>query len=309
MKRLILIILCAAMFCVIYSCSSDGGNADNAETSLENILKDWRTDGMTSWWEILAVYNADENPLDYKGFDEILSLLESATTTLERASYVIVTNTVVAIGADPDYFEEYENYKRMLKAVVENPGGGNLNEYIFAYLALKTSGDEFNETPVRDYLEAAQKSDGGFALSGDTGDVDITAFMIPAIILLYYDNLDLKLNVFAIWEPDSLSKASKFLQDNINGDGTFSSWGNANANSTAVALSALMANNSVYMSGDGEFLRIVREGLSLFEKSGGYAVMQDMERDITATAQGALALGDYKNSTNVWIKLYLEILE
>ena len=290
-KRLILIILCALL--ALYSCSDN--NSGSAETSLENILRDLRTDGMKLWWDILAVYNADENPLDYPGFDAIEAALENASNMLERASYVIITNICVAIGADEGYFEQYEPYKARLKAMLENPEGGTINDYIFGYLALKTSGDDFDEEPVREYLEAAQKADGGFAISGDEGDIDVTAFAVAALVL--------------IGSEQPLLRATGFISENINEDGTFTGWGSANANSTASVISALMAQNYAVMSGDGEIIRLAQEGLSLFEKSGGYAYAAGMERDLLATAQGAIALGDIKNGTSVWIKLYLEMRE
>ena len=305
MKKFILIILCALFLFsglfLMYACNSDD---NDAETSLASILKDLRTNGMNSWWDVLAVYNANENPIDYKGFDEILESLESAATTLDRAAYVIVTNIAVAIGADPEYFEEYENYKRRLRTVLENPDGGMINDYIFAYLAIMTSTIDvnWNDSALREYFEAAQKADGGFALSGSEGDADVTAFMIPVLKFLYDPS------IWAVVPPEPVMAAYKpteFLRNNINEDGTFTSWGSANANSTAVAISGLIS----YFHPEHEIIKQAQEGLSLFEKSGGYAFTQGTERDNLSTAQGAIALGDLKNGMNVWIKLYLEMRE
>jgi len=289
----------------MYACSSDGDNkAGNGETSLANIISDLRTNGMTSWWDIVAVYNAGEDPHQYGGFNEILDSLERENTTLSRAAYVIVTNISAAIGGDPEYSEEYEPFKTRLRNLLENPGGGNFNDYIFAYLAIMTSTIDvnWNDSALREYFEAAQKADGGFALSGSEGDADVTAFMIPVLKFLYDPS------IWAVVPPEPVMAAYKpteFLRNNINEDGTFTSWGSANANSTAVAISGLIS----YFHPEHEIIKQAQEGLSLFEKSGGYAFTQGTERDNLSTAQGAIALGDLKNGMNVWIKLYLEMRE
>lgn len=293
MKKVIVIMLCALLLVSVYACGSDeNGGADNysGETTLPNILASLRSRGMTSWWDILAVYNAGHNPLDgnYGNFDEILDALEAGESMTDRAAYVLVTNISVVIGADPEYFEEYENFKSILKELLENPGENNLNDYIYAYLALKTADVEFNETPIRAFAEAAQLPDGGFAFWGEESDIDSTAMMIPALIIMGSDA--------------ARDRATAFLRNNMNEDGTFSSWGTANANSTASALSALTAAYGT----DNETVQKARDGLSLFETGGGYSWELGGERNDFATSQGAVALGDLQNGTNAWLKLYHE---
>jgi hypothetical protein len=309
MKKIILIILCASLIFSAYSCNSDeNGGANNAttytETNLANILRSLRENGMTSWWDILAVYNAGEDPMQYKGYDEVIKSLEEGNTTLSRASYVIVTNISIIIGADEGYYEYYREYISALKNTLENPGSGNINDYIFAYFALKTSASngEFDKAPVRAYLESLQKADGGFALSGDTGDADVTAFAVGALVLMY-DIPELQ-GSFDLPLYSTLNRAVTFLNENINEDGTYSSWGNANANSTASALSAMMS-----FGNEGEEIGQIQEGLSLFETGGGYSFLQGDGRDNLATAQGAIALGDLRSGRNAWVNLYLDALD
>ena len=152
MKKIISVILTVFISLTVFtSCSSKPDIKDPNEI-LSNILENYRKNGMTSWWEILAVYNAGENPMDYKGFDEILKSLEG-TTNSKMASYVTVANIAVVIGADAGYFEKYEEYKTNLKSLLENPTDKyTLNDYIFGYLALKCSGMKFDESKVLNYL-------------------------------------------------------------------------------------------------------------------------------------------------------------
>ena len=299
MKKFILIVFFAA--CFFASCQSDN-NFDSAdpEAISANILKNYRENGMNSWWEILAVYDADENPMDYAGFDEVLASLEGDSNA-KMASYVLVTNISVIIGADEGYFEYYGEYKEKLKAVLENPADNyTLNDYIFACFALMSSDTHFDPLPFYNHLADMQKPDGGFSLSGDTGDVDVTAFAVSALWLIYsYNETTVRFGSAAI------DAAVKFLEDSVGENGALSSFGNANANSTAAALSSLSRQSE-----NGELLQKIADGLMLFKVKGeaGYSFLEGGASNALATAQAAIALRDYKNRTSVWEKLYLESL-
>ena len=314
MKKLYFKISSAVLLAIIVlfftpSCKSgsDSGSKNSYVSSgdvLTDILKSYRDGGMTSWWQIAAVYNANENPLDYKGFDDVLTSLEG-DTNIKMASYVIVVDIAAVIGADPGYYEKYEEYKAKLKNLLENPAAGvSLNDYIFGYYALKCSGMSFNQTPLTNYLLDAPKSDGGFALSGDVGDVDMTAIAVPVLKLLALNqNIDVKTN---------LDNAVKFLENSVSPDGTFLSIianQAENSNSTSVALSALVC----YYGDDGssnDTIKKIRSGLDIFKvkDDAGYSYLKGGSNNMLATAQAAVALGDVKNKTSVWEKLYNDSL-
>ena|GEM_PF-3254674 len=312
MKKIISVILILSFIlgflCLFISCGSDSDNSD-PDAILNYILKSYKKNGLTSWWEVVAIYNAGENPADYKGFEELYLSLEG-TTNLKMASYVIVADIAVIKGMDKNKFEKYEEYISNLKNLLENPTDKyTINDYIFAYLALKCSGMNF-QTPLLYYFTQIKKTDGGFALSGDSGDVDMTAFAIPAMLLLY-----------GLYEPDGpviynykdinvLVNAVEFLESNINENGTFGSYGSENANSTACALSAL---TGYYKNDENEIIQKISDGLALFKvkdkKQTGYSYLENGRVDTLATAQAAIALGDLRNKTSVWEKLYLEYTE
>ena len=307
MKKIILIILImlaiCGILCIFASCGGEPEITDPDEI-LREILKNYRTNGMTSWWEIAAVYNADENPLDYKGFDDVLASLEGETN-LKMAAYVIVTNIAVVIGAQEHYFEYYEEYKNKLKNLLENPTGDYpLNDYIFAFYALRCSGTDFDHGEFHQYIRGAQKADGGFALSAsqETGDADVTAFVISALQLIYRND-DPGMRV--AYDRSIITPALEFLKNNINENGTLSSYGNENAESTACALSAL-----IDWGMDDEAMQILSDGLALFKvkNENKYSHLKGGKADPLATAQTAIALGCLKNKTSFWEKLYLESL-
>ena len=328
MKKIIFLALFIFVLCFT-SCTSDDGldyDSGDPDVILSNILANYRKNGMTSWWEIVAVYNANENPLDYKGFADVRdSLANAKDTNAAMASYVIVANIALAIGADEMYFEKYGEYKSRLKDLLENPTDDyTLNDYIFGYLALKTSGmslEELDQGRFWSYLNASQKADGGFAVSGNSGDADMTAFAVQAMKLLYRNDDP---NINPDMDTMPMTNAVKFLEDNIGENGAFSSFGSDNANSTAVAFSALLFQapclsfHEDLWSDEFDWSDMVRIRKELIEKSfdglmtfkvkgeAGYAFTKGGKSNALATTQAAIALGDYKNKISVWEKLYLD---
>ena len=282
MKKLMLIILCAAAVAAAYGCG-DGNGARGGDTSMDGILRSLREDGMNSWWDVLAVYSAGHNPMDYPGFDEILYALEDAASTLDKAAYVIVSSVAIAIGADYEYFEEYENFRAALRGLLESPGEAGLHEYIIACLALKSSGAEFDAEPVLEHFRAEMlAADGGFALEDDF----ITALALPMLALMDYAGSG---------GGPLLSAAASALISRIGELG--------DASTTALAISALLS-----YSRDEAALAQAQGSLGLFASGGGFSFTQGGERNDIPTAHGLIALGDLSGGTNVWLKLYSEML-
>ena len=303
MKKIISIIIILILSLILSfftSCGSTGG----VNANLGDILKSYKTYGMAAWWEVLAVYNAGENPADYENFDEVrLSL--AGDDYLTMAPYVIVANIAIAKGTNEKRFDKYEEYKEKLKIFLENPYYKfTIDEYIYAYYALKCSGTDFNQGPIFEYFLKEQNSDGGFGFLGDDSDVDTTALMIPVLQLIYRnDNPMIKIDM----DMSPLYNAVKFLESQIGEKGTFAFYDEANANSTACALSALIA----FYKDDGgsnEIIKKAYDGLANFRLKGkpDYSCVINGRSDLLATAQAAIALGDLKNKTSVWEKLYLD---
>ena len=309
LKYISIILSLSFILCAILSCGTDSVDM-SPDKILSDIIKSYQTNGMTSWWEIAAVYNAGENPTHYVGFDEILNSLDGSTI-LKTASYVTVVNIAVATSTNADeeykqYFSEYEPYKAQLKDFLENPSADNtINNYIYAYYALKCSGMIFDETAFVEYMVSAQKDDGGYSLSGNTGDVDVTAAAIQALQLLASYNS-------SVGVKKTFDGAVIFLETNINENGTFSSYDTENANSTACAISALISctNEDAY-STENQTLKNAIDGLAVFKmpKETGYSYKEgDKNNNPLATAQAAIALSDVKNKTSVWETLYIDSL-
>ena len=301
LKVISVILILSLVLCSLTSCGNSTGG-ENA--NLGDILKNYKTYGMAAWWEILAVYNAGENPVNYENFNEIcLSLV--GNDYLNMAPYVIIANIAITKGTNEKRFDKFEEYKLELKKFLENPYFKfTINEYIYAYYALKCSGTDFNQTPIFEYFLKEQNSDGGFGFLGDLSDVDTTAMMIPVLQLLYKNDNP---NIENDMDMSPLYNAVKFIESQIHENGAFEFYGEENANSTACALSALIA----FYKDDGSSIEMIKkasDGLANFRLRGkaAYSCVINGRSDLLATAQAAIALGDLKNKTSVWEKLYLD---
>lgn len=280
---------------ILLTFTSCGKSTKMDENYLKNITEYYRENGMTSWWEVLAVYNADENPIDYKGFDDITAKLAEGGTTSNMATYLIVAGVAADIGADIGYFEEVETFGAKLKAKIEACDGSEpINMYAFIYYGLKACNIEFSGETFISYLQSKQCADGGFTYSGDSGDIDLTSQILP--ILRLYAKPELSRTMP---EDEMYFNALHFIENNIQDDGTFESYGSKNANSTATALSALILSENI------EIVEKAKNGLSTFtvKSADGFAFKQGGERDVMATYQAAIALGDYNKKTCLFYEI------
>jgi hypothetical protein len=309
MMKITALILTLFFALALFSCAGDNENSGpeileegaaydfssaDPEIILANIVRSYRENGISSWWEIAALYNAGENPLDFPGFGAVLDAI-SGENYLSMASYVIAVNTALAVGSHAEYYEHYEEYKQKLTEFLANPDGDlTVNNHIFAYLALKTSGTEFDEEPFAAHLISEQKPDGGFAVFGNSGDTDMTAFAATALLLHNEET-----GTYSVVRPPLLaySYAMAFLLENIGENGAFTSFGSQNANSTAVAMSALIGAVNE---------NIALDSLAIFKlpDAPGYSFLEGGRPDALATAQAAIALADLINGQSFWYKLY-----
>ena len=137
------------------------------------------------------------------------------------------------------------------------------------------------------YILSAQLEDGGWALSGDVGDPDMTAMALQALAP-YYDTDEA---VAAV-----VDAALKALSDAQQEDGGFGSGGTANSESAAQVIVALAALDIDPNTDE----RFVKNGRSVIDAlcgyyvdGGGFRHLSDGERDGMATEQGYYALAAY----------------
>ena len=177
-----------------------------------------------------------------------------------------------------------------------------INGPIFTLIALDshnypTMGDVTREKLIQVILDA-QLTDGGWALSADKADPDMTAMAIQALAPYYKTNETVKAAV------DKALEALSALQ---RPDGGFGSWGTINSESCAQVIVALTALG-IDPTADSRF---VKNGLTVLDAlagfyvtGGGFRHTAGGERNGMATEQGYYALAAYYRFVNAQTRLY-----
>lgn len=177
-----------------------------------------------------------------------------------------------------------------------------INGPIWALIALDshdypTSGDVTREKLVQTILDAAL-ANGGWALSGDAADTDMTAMAIQSLAPYYKTNETVKAAV---------DKALDVLSGLQQADGGFGSWGTINSESCAQVVVALAALG-IDPATDSRF---VKNGLSPLDalcsfsvEGGGFKHTANGELNGMATEQGYYALAAYQRFANGQTRLY-----
>mgnify|MGYP001722060124 CR=1 FL=1 len=177
-----------------------------------------------------------------------------------------------------------------------------INGPIFTLIALDshnypTMGDVTREKLIQVILDA-QLPGGGWNLSGENADTDMTAMAIQALAPYYKTNETVKAAV------DKALEALSALQRN---DGGFGSWGTVNSESCAQVIVALTALG-IDPATDSRFVKngsTVLGALSgFYVDGGGFKHTADGELNGMATEQGYYALAAYFRFANAQTRLY-----
>lgn len=178
----------------------------------------------------------------------------------------------------------------------------DINGPIFTLIALDshnypTMGDVTREKLIQVILDA-QLPDGGWNLSGENADPDMTAMAIQALAPYYKTNETVKAAV------DKALEALSALQRT---DGGFGSWGTVNSESCAQVIVALTALG-IDPTADSRFVKnghTVLDALAgFYVTGGGFRHTADGERNDMATEQGYYALAAYYRFVNGQTRLY-----
>ena len=178
----------------------------------------------------------------------------------------------------------------------------DINGPIFTLIALDshnypTMGDVTREKLIQAILDA-QLNDGGWNLSGENADPDMTAMAIQALAPYYKTNETVKAAV------DKALEALSALQRS---DGGFGSWGTVNSESCAQVIVALTALG-IDPTADSRFVKnghTVLDALAgFYVTGGGFRHTAGGERNDMATEQGYYALAAYYRFVNGQTRLY-----
>ena len=178
----------------------------------------------------------------------------------------------------------------------------DINGPIFTLIALDshnypTMGDVTREKLIQVILDA-QLNDGGWNLSAENADPDMTAMAIQALAPYYKTNETVKAAV------DKALEALSALQRS---DGGFDSWDTVNSESCAQVIVALTALG-IDPTADSRFVKnghTVLDALAgFYVTGGGFRHTAGGERNDMATEQGYYALAAYYRFANTQTRLY-----
>ncbi len=256
-------------------------------------------------WMVIGLARSGRTvPAGY--YDNVVEYVKAKADANERLHRAKVTDNarvilaLTAIGKDVTNVGGHNLLKGLDNmAYVQKQG---INGPIFTLIALDshnypTMGDVTREKLIQVILDA-QLPDGGWNLSGENADPDMTAMAIQALAPYYKTNETVKAAV------DKALEALSALQRT---DGGFGSWGTVNSESCAQVIVALTALG-IDPIADSRFVKnslTVLDALAgFYVTGGGFRHTAGGDLDGMATEQGYYALAAYYRFVNAQTRLY-----
>ena len=256
-------------------------------------------------WMVIGLARSGR-PVPAGYYDNVVEYVKAMADANERLHRAKVTDNarvilaLTAIGKDVTNVGGHNLLKGLDNmAYVQKQG---INGPIFTLIALDshnypTMGDVTREKLIQVILDA-QLPGGGWNLSGENADTDMTAMAIQALAPYYKTNETVKAAV------DKALEALSALQQ---GDGGFGSWGTVNSESCAQVIVALTALG-IDPATDSRFVKngstVLGALAGFYVDGGGFKHTADGERNGMATEQGYYALASYFRFANAQTSLY-----
>ena len=274
------------------------------ETALDKAGENDLTFG--SEWLVIALARSGRTVPD-SYYDSVVKAVQDAGGELSDkkfSEYSRVILALTAIGKDPADVGGYDLLAKL--ADMDKVTYQGLNGAIFALIALDSAGyevpaaaegaDQTSREALVAYILDKQLSDGGWALSGDSADPDMTAMAVQALAA-YRDDAAVQAAV---------DKAVQTLSDMQLSDGGYSSWGTVNSESCAQVIIAL-TTLGIDPAKDSRFIKYglsLLDALCAYYKDGGFCHTRDGAADDIATEQALCALTAYARLLNGQTALY-----
>ncbi|MGL5693572.1 MAG: immunoglobulin-like domain-containing protein, partial [Peptostreptococcaceae bacterium] len=266
-------------------------------SSLVKNASDWVLQNIKSptfgdEWKIFGLSRGNvEVPKNYYEtyYNNVVKEVKEKDGELSRNKYTEYSRLIIALtslGYDPTNVGGYNLVEKIYDLDKVTKQG--INGVIFALIALDTNnyeikGNSNSREAMIDFILDRQLSDGGFALSGDKGEVDITAMAIQS--LAKYKDLE---NV-----NKAIEKALEFLSSKQLKTGGYATEEGENLESSAQVLVAI--NELGISAKDERFMKngkTIVDAMARFAASeGGYKhALTESEANSMATEQALYSL-------------------
>ena len=236
--------------------------------------------GSAEEWYIVSLRQYFPGELDFSEYRKAYeayaqSGIKNATSRLKAAI------ALKAVGSSSPFLDQ---------AADSSIGELGIMSYIYGLHLLNNGcrSEKFTADSVTDIILGMQLGDGGWAIMGDGGDVDVTAMAIEALAARMDSREDVRTAI-----DRGINKLSGLQRE----DGTFISFGEANAESTAQVLMAL-SSVGIDCTKDERFIKdgkTVLDVLDLFSLGGGkYSHNLGGDANASAAIQALYALVSYE---------------
>ena len=256
-------------------------------------------------WMVIGLARSGR-PVPAGYYDNVVEYVKAKADANERLHPAKVTDNARVILALTSIGKDVTNVggHNLLKGLdsmdyIQTQG---INGPIFTLIALDshnypTMGDVTREKLIQVILDA-QLSNGGWNLSGNDADPDMTAMAIQSLAPYYKENEAVKAAV---------DKALDVLSELQLATGGFGSWGTENSESCAQVIVALTALG-IDPAKDSRFIKngltILDALASYYVDGGGFRHTANGDLDGMATEQGYYALAAYYRFANTQTRLY-----
>lgn len=246
-------------------------------------------------WTTIALARSDlavKESIYKTYFDNATALLAETQGVLTRNKYSEYSRMILALTAirkDPGSIAGYNLLSYLADFDLVKKQGINGPAYALIALdsndyqipAVTIAGTKTTREAILDHLISREIPGGGFALSGTTPDVDITAIVLQA--LSPYQN---RTDVSPV-----VTRALKKLMELQSASFGFSSYGAENAESLS---QVIMALTSLRIDPEEWSKGTVAELLSYQRADGGFSHIKSSDSELMATEQATLALASYR---------------
>jgi hypothetical protein len=182
-KSLVAKMLISLLLVWVFALPAFGADNLTLSESLKQTVSYYEKDKsiLDSWEEIIGLSNAgvdlSEDCWQLKAWD--VDSLNESTDAAEYAKYIL---SMMAAGKDPRDVNGRNLVQELVHKQRENGGfGAELTTDIWSIAALDKAGADYAVADAVGWILNKQTSDGGFALSGDMADPDITGFTLIAL--------------------------------------------------------------------------------------------------------------------------------
>lgn len=207
-----------------------------------------RNAGTTSEWYVIAL--SQNGTYDFKNYEKSLLKYLSDNQVYSAASRQKYALALMAAGSTDKYIQTTLN---------DSIGKQGVMSWVYGLHMLNNgySSSEYTLQEVKSKLLSLQLADGGWAIMGSNGDVDVTAMTLQALVPHYNNDTAVKASV---------DKALTFLSERQLSTGDYASYGVVNPESTAQVFVALCSLGIDPISDS----RFVKNGKTLLDGISNY---------------------------------------